>query len=316
MVTPKRCGLYETTREVVKALRDRGVDSRLVDPTDNKLHPGGDDDRGAKFGSMDWAVTADVIVNHSGYDGTLVAKTDQPIVHVVHGRPLSSFKGEAAGSTPIYSYHYRRNTDPRWRSVVTFWKEHEDYLKVMLPDKPVRVVQGCVDLDAWTPQGPSGYAFGGKGGAINVVCSDAFRADVDPFVPLNTFALWAREHQGAKLHLYGKSPQYKKGWDAIIQRITDDGNMGECMGWVNGLEHVYRAADVVLSAHEIEVRTIKEAMASGCPVAQLSSLRPELIDEALETVDARAQAVARWNPTETARQFHIILAQACHSKPG
>jgi hypothetical protein len=145
--TPKKCGLYETTRELVTGLRARGVDSRLVDPTKdtNKLYPTGTEDRGALLADMDWALTADVLVNHSGYDGTPVAETNQPIVHVAHGRPKSSFMTEAAGGTPIYSYHFTKNADPRFKAVVTFWPEHLPYLEVMFPDKPIHFVQSSVD---------------------------------------------------------------------------------------------------------------------------------------------------------------------------
>ena len=95
-VTPGRCGLYETTRELVVGLRQLGVDSRMVDPTHakNKLHPvkagqmlndsQGFNDRGALFASMDWGCKADIIVNHSGYDMTPLAATAQPVVHIDH----------------------------------------------------------------------------------------------------------------------------------------------------------------------------------------------------------------------------------------
>lgn len=313
VVTPKRCGLYETTRELVAGLRSRGVDSRLVDPNKatNKLHPNAAEDRGAPIADMDWAVTADVIVNHSGYDGTPVAKTEQPIVHVAHGRPRSSFMTEASGGTPIYSYHYQKNADPRFKAVVTFWPEHAPYLEVMFPDKPVHLVQSSVDLEAWKP-GPKAYDFRGKAGRINVVISDAWRDDVDPFVPLNVFALWAREMRGAKLHVYGRPQTHKRGWDAILRRIQDDGNLGEVQGWVDGLQHIYRAADFVLTANEIDVRTVREAMACGCPVVRVSSklngFRTDIAaarDESREFI--RLEAERKFNPAETARQFHQVL---------
>lgn len=313
VVTPKRCGLYETTRELVAGLRSRGVDSRLVDPNKatNKLHPNAAEDRGAPIADMDWAVTADVIVNHSGYDGTPVAETNQPIVHVAHGRPRSSFMTEASGGTPIYSYHYQKNADPRFKAVVTFWPEHAPYLEVMFPDKPVHLVQSSVDLEAWKP-GPKAYDFRGKAGRINVVISDAWRDDVDPFVPLNVFALWAREMRGAKLHVYGRPQTHKRGWDAILRRIQDDGNLGEVQGWVDGLQHIYRAADFVLTANEIDVRTVREAMACGCPVVRVSSklngFRTDIAaarDESREFI--RLEAERKFNPAETARQFHQVL---------
>lgn len=313
VVTPNRCGLYETTRELVAGLRARGVDSRLVDPTKatNKLYPKGTEDRGAPFADMDWATTADVIVNHSGYDGTPLAETSQPIVHVAHGRPRSSFMTECSGGTPIYSYHFSKNSDARFKAVVTFWPEHLPYLEVMFPSKPIHFVQSSVDLEAWKP-GPKKYDFRGKAGRVNAVISDAWREDVDPFVPLNAFALWARDVKGARVHVYGRPQTHKRGWDALLRRIQDDGNLGEVQGWVDGLQHVYRAADFVLTANEIDVRTVREAMACGCPVvrvgSKLNGFRTDIAaarDESREFV--RLQAERKFSPRETARQFHEVL---------
>jgi len=100
------------------------------------------------------------------------------------------------------------STDTRFKAVVTFWPQHVPYLNVMWPNTPVHHVQASVDLEAWNPDGASGYNFNGKGGDINVVCTDGNRNDIDAFVPLNAYALWARENPGAKLHIYGLLPTF------------------------------------------------------------------------------------------------------------
>lgn len=314
-ITPNRCGLYETTRELVSGLRDLGIDSRLVDPSPstNRLYdPSLKEDRGALIAGMDWAVDADIVVSHSGYDATPIEKTHQPVIHICHGRPRSTFIGEVSGGTPVYSYHYRLNSDKRIKSVVTFWPEHAEYHKVMFPSKPVHVVQSSVDLKAWSPEGPKGYNFGGKKGAINVVCTDAWRDDIDPFVPVNAFALWARTVKGAKLHIYGNS-ENMRGWGAILRRISDDGNLGEIKGWVKGLDHVYRAADFMITPHQIDVRSVREAMASGCPVVRVPGVRLNGFigdfDTALKAnrAEVRQEAERRFNSAETARQFREVL---------
>lgn len=313
VVTPKRCGLYETTRELVAGLRARGVDSRLVDPAPatNPVHWSGSDDRGVPVDYMDWATDADVIVSHSGFDATPVEKTAQPVVHVCHGRPRSTFIGEVMGGTPVYSYHYRLNGDPRVKAVVTFWPEHVPYHQVMFPDKRVHHVQSSVDLTAWSPDGPSGYQFGGKRGAINVVCTDAWRDDIDPYAAVNAFALWAREMKGARLHIYGSSKSLR-GWAPLIRRIQDDGNMGEIKGWIDGLANVYRAAELMLTPHEIDVRSVREAMACGCPVVRVGTRLTDyrsLIARAREQSRAsvRVEAERRFDPAVTARQFQTVL---------
>lgn len=308
VVTPGRCGLYETTRELVVALRARGVDSRMVDPGGNKVYPDGyphPEDRGAPVADMEWAAQADIIVNHSGYDGTPLAATSQPIVHVAHGRPRSSFLSERSGGTPIFSYHYRKNTDPRWRGVVTFWPEHAEQLRVMFPDKPVHWVPPPVDLEYWSP-GPSDYDFHGKKGEVNVVIADAWRDDVDPFWPMMRFAQIARFNSGMKVHVYAV-PKDLRGFSALIKRIEDDGNMGELVRWTRNLRDVYRAADVVFTGNVIDTRTKREAMACGCPVVTITEdwMAGGLVWQKDSTVRERAE---HWfNPERTAINFEEIL---------
>jgi glycosyltransferase involved in cell wall biosynthesis len=314
VVTPGRCGLYETTRELVAGLRKLGIDSRLVDPdrAKNKLHPAACEDRGALIADMEWATKADIIVSHSGYDATALESTGQPVIHMCHGRPRSTFLGEVMGGTPVYSYHYRLNSDPRVKAVVTFWPEHREYHEVMFPAKPVHVVQSSVDLDAWSPAGPGGYRFGGASGEINVVCTDAWRDDVDPFVPVNAFALWARTVKGAKLHIYGNSGNMR-GWGALLRRIRDDGHLGEIKGWVGGLSNVYRAANFMITPQQIATRSIREAMACGCPVVRIPGVRLNgfagemnaALGVSREAV--RTEAQKRFDSRETARQFERVL---------
>ncbi len=313
VITPGRCGLYETTRELVAGLFRAGVDSRMVDPTKdkNKLHPTGDNDRLAPIANMDWALKADIIVNHSGYDNTPIEKTAQPVVHVAHGRPRSSFLSEVQGSTPIYSYWYSKAKDPRFAAIVTFWPEHKPYLEMMMPGKPVYVVPSMVDLEAWSPDGPAGYKFNGKRAKVNLVCTDSFRDDIDPFVPLHAAALFARKIGGVKLHIYAKPAKLVKGWGALLRRIQEDGNLGEVHGWVGGLANVYRAADALLTPQDIDTRSVREAMACGCPVVRLSNL-DSWEQKILQGLTAnrkgvRLEAEARFNPARTASEFKRIL---------
>jgi len=311
-VTPNRCGLYETTRELVVGLRQIGIDSRMVEVSKkNKLHPGGISDRGAIFADMDWGVASDVIANHSGFDTTPLAKSKQPVIHVAHARPQSSFNSEKDGSTPVYSYHYRENKNPRFKVVVTFWTQHIPYLQVMWPDTPIHHVQAPVDLNAWTSNGPTGYKFSNKGGKINIVCTDGFRNDINPFAAINAYILWARGRSGTRLHIYGM--RNTKGWTPLIRRMQDDGIFGELKPWVKGLANVYRAADALITSHSIDTRSVREAMACGCPIIRVPSAtlngyqasfsRALQEDRELVCKDAELQ----FNPTKTAKQFKEIL---------
>lgn len=310
IVTPRRCGLYETTRELVGGLRSVGVDSCIVDPQPNKNPIGwrGDQDRGVPVRGLDWAKDADVLVNHSGLGD--LEDCGKPIVHVAHGRPRHSFLSETSGSTPIYSYHYQNNYKEQFKSVVTFWPQHKPYLDVMYPDKPVIHVQSPVDLSFWSP-GPSDYDFGGHRGGVNVVCTDAFRDDIDAYDPINAYILWARKnrHLNPKLHIYGK-PRNMKGWGALIKRAQEDGVMGLVQGWAKELRHVYRSADLVLTAHDIDVRTVRESMACGCPVVRVNDIADtSVIDQGLQLDRdvVRVKATKLFDPKVTAKQFKKVI---------
>lgn len=316
VVTPGRCGLYETTRELAKALRDMGADSRLVEPETklNVLHPGlkGEiEDRGVPFADLNWARGADVIANHSGLGE--ISDVELPVLHIAHGRPRHSFLSEVSGSTPIYSYHYGKNKDPRWKVVVTFWPQHIPYLQVMYPDKPVVSCTAPVDFDAWTIEGPSGYKFGGHKGDINVVCTDAWRDDVDPYDAINAVALWARTRdESVKLHCYGSTKFKERGWAALFKRLSDDGVLGECKGWVNGLDNVYRAASFMATPHEIDTRSVREAMACGCPVVRCLDLSGDGMTAALQLPrdQVRMEARALFDPKRSAREFYELAEVA------
>ena len=318
VITPNRCGLYETTRELVTGLRHIGVDSRLVDPAPRKdvIEPD-HQDRGAPYASMEWAQDADILVNHSGFDNTPLEKAQKPVIHICHGRPRNSFLSELGGSTPIFSYHYGKNKDPRFKAVVTFWPEHVDYHKVMFPDKPVYYVQAPADLSAWTIEGPKGYGFHGKRGRVNLVLTDPFRDDVDAFIPLHAAALFAREVEGTKIHIFGSRYDKKKGFSALLRRIQDDGNLGEIQGWVGGLAHVYRAATAMVTANEIATRSYREAIACGCPVVRVRSLADDWRVEMRKALHMKLedrkllamQAKAMFNPAVTAKQFLKVIEE-------
>ena len=311
VVTPGRCGLYETTRELVAGLRERGVDSCIVDPTQatNKLYPDMLSDRGARLAEMSWALKADVLVSHSGLGSELEA-TDQPLIHMAHGRPRSSFLQESKGKN-IYGYMYSKNKDSRCKAVVSFWPEHEPYLNVIFPDTAVHTIQAPVDLGAWLP-GKAEYTFNGRGAAVNVVIADLWRDDVDPFVAINAFALWAREVPNVKLHLYGVTDQ--KPIKPLLQTLQNDGTLGEVCGFVHsGLVHVYRAAQCALTTQTIDTRSVREAMACGCPVVRvpgptLNGFRPLLWEGLMrERAAVRQEAERRFDPAVTAEQFHRVL---------
>jgi hypothetical protein len=315
IITPHRCGLYETTRELVAGLRALGVDSRMVDPSPRAdvVKPD-NEDRGAPYASMGWGVDADIIVNHSGFDNTPLGATKQPWILVAHGRPRSGFLSEVKGSTPCYSWKGTKNKDERLKAVVTFWPEHVPYWQFIMPDKPIKVVPAPADLSEWKFDGPKGYNFHGKKGRVNIVITDPIRDDVDWFYPLQAAGLFARAVEGVKVHVYGRLGK-TRGHDALIRRIQDDGNMGEIQSWVTGLDNVYRAASFMLTANTIATRSEREASACGCPVVRVTDLNSKWrvdMQAAIRKVDAEReiisrQAAAKFDPRTTAKQMKAVL---------
>ena len=132
-----------------------------------------------------------------------------------------------------------------------------------------------------------------------------------PLFPLHAAALFARKVGGVKIHVYAKPAKLVKGWGALIRRIQDDGNLGEVHGWVGGLANVYRAADALLTPQEIDTRSVREAMACGCPVVRLPNL-DNWEDKIFAGLTAnrkgvRLEAEGRFNPVVMAAQFKKVL---------
>lgn len=309
VITPGKCGLYETARELAHGLCSLGEDARLVDPSGNSQSGS---DRGVPIADLEWAKSADVIVNHSGLDGSL-DKQETPVIHVCHGRPQYSFDGERSGGTPVYSYQYRMSKNPRFKAVVTFWEQHLAYHAVMWGGVPVRHVPAPCDLTKWCP-GPSNYQFNGKRGKINVIITDPWREDIDPFTAINAFAVFRTSHPEAKLHIYGVQGGFR-GIDALIQPLRDTGNVGEVLPWVSGLENVYRSADMMITPHKIHTRSIREAWACGCKTVtgmdcdpfDILAFAAEMEYRIGENPNVRQWAESLFDPKRTATKFREVI---------
>lgn len=271
-VTPHRAGLYETARDIVAAERALGIDARIVDPETPKHGV----ERGVPIEGHKWAHGADLWVSHSG---PMKMEVTRDVIHVMHGRPFSSFmlgyhgalgtKDIGGKKVPVLKRNMVFNAlrayacDPHFKMFVTLWEDFLPYWRHMLPN--VHYVPACVDLKRWTPDGPSGYGFHGKGGEINVVIADMWRIDKNPMDMIVAFGIFAQTHPGARLHIYGIGGPLQPILP-LLNPLRKRGVLGELKGMVSGLANVYRAADMVICPHRIAVRTIREAMACGCTV--------------------------------------------------
>ena len=312
IATPRKCGLYETTRELVAAERALGVDARIVDPAPNEKVGIKNHDRGVPIADMEWGVKADWIVSHSGHDSTPLAKTDQPIVHVAHGRPLSTFMGERGGKAPGLTYQTQRNRSPRFRHVVTFWPEYAPYLRNIWNGTPVHVIPAPVDFTHWTP-GESDYDFHKRKGGYNVVMSDPWsREDSSPYHQIHAFVLFKRMVPEARIHFYAwdRNP---KGVAGLTNLLGDGG--GIIQPWASDMLPIYRAADMLITPHRIYTRSIREAMSCGLQVVSGRDCHPEDIEQFALTMVHRKEvpqptqemARALFDPMASARKLLEVI---------
>lgn len=280
--TPGACGLYETTRDLASGLRALGEDARIVDPDPKpQFGPAPEADRGVPIADMEWGQTADLVVSHSGHDSTPLAETNQPIIHMAHGRPLSTFLNwRTEKGAPVYMYSMQRSRNPRYKAAVTFWPEYEPYLRALWGDTPVYVVPPPCDVDYWCP-GPTNYDFAGKRGDYNVVMSDPWsRLDAIPMTCVHAFALFRHMMPGAKLHIYARDNRGEKrdqDLTNVLKGMLGD-SLGVVQGWARDLRSVYRAADMLITPHRIYTRSIREAMSCGLQVVSGRDCHAEDID--------------------------------------
>lgn len=315
IVTPRKCGLYETTRELVHGERELGIDARIVDPAPHPqfTHVKGED-RGVPLADMEWATTADLIVSHSGHDGTPIERTDQPILIAAHGRPISSWLMERETDKPAWSYHLARSMLDRYRGCVTFWPEYEDYFRAMWRGKPVHVVPSTVDMEFWSP-GETTYGFAGRRGQYNVVMADPWvRKDVIPMPLVLAFDRFRQKVKGARLHIYGVDDN-PRGIHWIKSLLGD--SLGVIQGWAADLLPVYRAADMLISPQRIHTRSLREAMACGVQVVSGKEAHPEDVGAFTQAMmnryefpqDTRHRAKIAFDPVRAARVMRTVIEQ-------
>jgi len=301
------CGLYETARELIAAECELGHDAWAVDPVDNSKF--GALDRGVQLRSS--AAGADVVIDHSGIT-TEIRAVGAPVIHMRHGRPRSTYLLDATDTIKgVYSHIRRVGQSEGYAEIVTFWPQHVSHWELLCGRK-VHCIPAPVDLKAWTPDGPTGYRFGGHRGACNVIIADAWRTDIDPFEAICEIA----EIPNVTLHLYALPTN--AATDTLVEALRARGVLGEAKPRVQGLANVYRAADAAIVPHNIDTRSVREAMACGCPVVRYPgrgwALESRIADCKRRRLELkqrmREEAEARFNPRSSAQALLEII-QRC-----
>ena len=327
---PGRCGLYETVRDLVVAERKLGHDAVLVDsgvPGEGSK-AGAEDQRdsGTVVASPSGAADgADVVVTHSTPPRLVLEATDAPIVHVLHGRPRSSYLLELRDpkTAPVWASLAKWVTDPRRVLFVNPWPEHAAAWRCVVPADRLATLSGPpVDLTEWSPDGPEHvWEVRTDGPRANVLVCDVWRDDVDPFHVLVDLAEAAAQGAQIVVHVYGlPGLRLQPAVSMILARLREHGALGEVRGHMRGMAAVYRAADVVVTPQEIDTRTVREALACGTPVLRAQP-RGEL---AAHVRDARGcclrrsmarAAAARFDAVKIAREF-VSRVEAALTRQG
>lgn len=280
---PNRAGIYEAARDMVRADAQRGHLVSFVDvgPTrqDGTQEPaiiGAVDNRGGYLLTTvtpDWADDADVLVYHTGVPDGWVVKNQAPIVMVIHGRPLASFRPEQYNTgRNSYSLYAMLGGWKRVKRMVHFWPEFDRYWQVIIPpEKLVSFPVPPIDLERFTPDGPK-HVFGPQHqGQWHALICDPWREDIDTFEVANGAIEAARRIPGLKVHIYSMEPQpgtqnIPPVWEHLVRGLRKYGALGELFGRQVEFEQIYRAVDFVMTPNRIVTRIIGESLACGTPV--------------------------------------------------
>lgn len=266
---PHRSGLYHTTKDLVVAQRQAGIECGFINAQDGQSRTDG------QFASDDfrYADTADIYMMHLAVpepyysDGT-------PLVIVLHGNPLYSMQtelynleaGNPAPWTTILTYFNRQQ--PTW--FLSMWEDEQrgywdciagEYQRHRMWYAPRGIVFG----DEWSPEGPKRDL---EGDPV-IVIADQFRLFKDALPTLfGAYRYWV-ENPKTRVHIYGLPEVGHEAREKLERWLMRSGlhrMIGSLNGIVDYLPDVFRSADILLSTVTGESRVVLEAMACGCAV--------------------------------------------------
>ena len=248
---PNQSGQYETVKDLIRAERAAGHEAHFID-FDGNSRIGLKDDW-LVTENMDVARSCDLLFRHS----MLPKKAGQwgkPVVLALHGRPESSFLLEHRKIVPVIS-EALKHTGP----FLTFWPELVWTWQAIL-GKRVVLMPAPVDKNKYKWTGIK-HQFSSSGFPNIIVC-DMWREDITPFNCIFAAAQFIeRLKLKGKIHIYG-CPENK-----ALLNLKNRGFIGDYYTkQVRGLETVYRAADFMVTPQVIATRSVREALASGCPI--------------------------------------------------
>jgi len=268
--SPGRSGQYATVRDLILAEREIGIDAQFIDSETCLSCKGNRGSAGKTDGPIttvdqSWAWKADVLVRHSIIPDDL-EDSGIPIIMCLHGRPENSFLLDQYGKVKVFHFLHQLNNDPRYHAVITFWEEFQFHFNIIMPDRKVYFVPAMVKLDEYTPEGRV-HDFGKKSGSPNIIIADIWREDVTPF-NLVFAALKFQEKYApdAKLHIFGLPVDKHSPATILCNYLVKTPIAGDFYALSPNMMDKYRAADFLITPHNMATRVVREALACGCPI--------------------------------------------------
>lgn len=265
-VKPNQAGISGTAIDMVSAERAVGIDSQLIDYAgNNKPCIVGIKNNKVTTVGPSWAKTADILVRHSAIP-PYIQSLNIPQVMCLHGRPEYGFMLHYNGKTALLGEYFQCAKDTKYKSFLTFWKEHLHYLNILMPDRKFDYVPAMVDLDVCKPDGIR-VDYDTDGGVPNILIADMWREDTTPFNVLLATAKYVRKYNHkARVHIYGLQKRDESPVKDVIGKMKKACVISQSETIVRNMDQIYRGADILVTPHRIATRVIREALASGLPM--------------------------------------------------
>ena len=268
--SPGRSGQYGTVHDLIMAERAIGIDAQFIDSETCLSCRGNKGKKGRVDGEIttvdeSWAHTADVLVRHSIIPEDL-EDSGIPIIICLHGRPENSFLLDQYGKVKVFHFLHQLNNDPRYQAAVTFWEDFEFHFKYLLPNQQIHFVPAMVKLDEFTPDGRN-HDFGRKSGSPNILIADIWREDVTPFnLVFAALKFQEKYAPNAKLHIFGLPADHGSPANILCSYLLKTPLAGDFYALAPDMMDKYRAADFLITPHNMATRVVRESLACGCPI--------------------------------------------------
>ena len=266
---PNRSGQYATVHDLILAERKQGVDAQFIDmnPCDCCHQNLGRVDRehaGIKTVNKNWAKEADILVRHSLIPPEY-EQLNKPIILCLHGRPENSFLLEHYKKTPVFSLLHDLYTDDRYFAFITFWKEFLPHWEYMIPTGKLFYVPSMVDQEKFSCEGKK-FEFN-PNAKPNIMVADMWREDTTPFNVIIAAAQFIKEYEPeGRIHAFGLPAKQVHPAQILAHRLNIHKVWGKGYVLQDNIQEMYRAADLLVTPHNMGTRVIREALSCGCPV--------------------------------------------------